>query len=80
MIQVCRPDSGGESGGGQPRHGGMIRALLSAGLRALPVIGPLLRRLDTVELYAVMHEAELDLVRARHRAEDEEKARQAVKL
>jgi len=44
------------------------RVLLSALVRALPVVGPLLRRLDTLEMYVVLHEAELDLVRAERAA------------
>jgi len=45
------------------------RVILSVFVRALPVVGPLLRRLDTVELYIVKHEAELDLLRAKARAD-----------
>ncbi len=41
------------------------RILLSAVVRALPLLGPLLRRLDRLEMYALLHEAELDLHRAK---------------
>ena len=41
------------------------RIFLSVTVRALPVVGPLLRRLDRLEAYAIMHEAELDLLRAK---------------
>lgn len=41
------------------------RILLSAAVRALPLLGPLLRRLDRVEAYVLFHEAELDLHRAK---------------
>ena len=40
------------------------RILLSAALRALPVVGPLLRRLDRLEIFILLHESELDLLLA----------------
>jgi hypothetical protein len=41
------------------------RILLSAALRALPVVGPLLRRLDRVELFILLHEAQIDILTAK---------------
>ena len=41
------------------------RILLSAAVRALPLLGPLLRRLDRLETFVLLHEAELDLHRAK---------------
>lgn len=46
------------------------RVLFHELVRRLPVLGPFLRRIDTLECFVVMHEAELDLFRAQ-RATDE---------
>ena len=56
------------------------RVLLSALVRALPVVGPLLRRLDTLEMYVVIHEAELDLVRAERAARSVHESTRGVSL
>jgi hypothetical protein len=41
------------------------RILLSAAVRAIPLLGPILRRLDRLEMFVLLHEAELDLHRAK---------------
>ena len=50
------------------------RILLSAALRALPVVGPLLRRLDRLEIFILLHVAELDLLAAKAGVERHQKA------
>jgi hypothetical protein len=44
-----------------------LRILASVLVRALPVVGPFLRRLDRVEVLALMAIAEADLARAQIR-------------
>lgn len=41
------------------------RILLSAALRALPVVGPFLRRIDRLEVLFLLHEAQIDLLSAK---------------